>query len=510
MNKKTIAAIKRHRTRRLATLIAKAAYFYQKKQYDRMANMICNEFVDLGGVYIKFLQGILLRSEIMKRWDSPDRLKIFENLDHEPLDITEFLQKELPKDKLAMVALVQPQPFAAGSFGQVYYATLKDGSNVVLKVLRPMIGELLSHDLKLLTTFYRRFFVKLYKNVDIDLSRAVDDFRNSTMRETDYAHEAKFANELYEAYKHHPKLFIPRTYMELCTDNLIVQEYVDGLSVAKLIKLKHQGVDPKTYVQEILGSDLDEQLIMLSYESMMGVFKLPRVMGDPHPGNIRLMRGNRVGIIDFGISAQTPKDKSAYFGLIEAYDKIHNGSMDIAGMFERAMHFFVGDLYQALNRIGQFIGEKTLKDVTKIAGEAFQQASGTDMVIDDPRSDVGILTMINRAVNKGNRFGLVMKFENSEILRAAQTFSALVHSLGRTNQVNPRAVEQVVRDITRMHPEFLASHSDDQTSISDAVETVLNWLERVANRDPVLFQKLASKVRSSTVPVVESNGETNA
>ncbi len=509
MNKKAIAAIKRHRTRQLAALIAKAAYYYKKKQYDRMANMICNQFVDLGGVYIKFLQGVLLRSDMMKRWDSPDRLKIFENLDHEPLDIAQFLQKELPKAKLAQIALVQPQPFAAGSFGQVYYATLKDGSNVVLKVLRPMIGELLSHDLKLLTMFYRRFFVKLYKNVDMDLSKAVDDFRASTLRETDYKHEAEFANELYEAYKGHPKLFIPKTYLELCTANLIVQEYVDGLSVAKLIKLKSQGVDPKQYVSETLGSDIDEQLIMLSYESMMGVFTLPRVMGDPHPGNIRLMKDNRVGIIDFGISAKTPDDKSAYFGLMEAYDKIHNGSMDIAGMFERAMHFFVGDLYQALNRIGQFIGEKTLKDVTKIAGEAFEQSLGTNMVIDDPRSDVGVLTMINKAVNKGNRFGLVMKFENSEILRATQTFSALINSLDRSRQVNPRAVAKVVHDIRTLHPEYISTR-EDQTSLGDAIETVINWLERVAHRDPVLFQKLANKVRSGATPVVKSNGETNA
>lgn len=508
MDKKTIAAIKRHRTRRLAALIAKSAYFYQKKQYDRMANMICNEFVDLGGVYIKFLQGILLRSEIMKRWDNPDRLKIFENLDHEPLNIAEFLQKELPKEKLEQIALVQPQPFAAGSFGQVYYATLKDNSVVVLKVLRPMIQELLAHDLKLLTMFYKRFFIKLYKNVDIDLSNAVEEFRTSTLRETDYVHEAEFANELYEAYKGHPKLFIPKTYLELCTDNLIVQEYVDGLSVAKLIKLKSQGVDPKAYVKETLGSDLDDQLIMLGYEAIMGVFKLPRVMGDPHPGNIRLMHDNRVGIIDFGISAKTPEDKSAFFGLIEAYDKINKGSMDVAGMFERSLHFFVGDLYQALNRIGQFIGEKTLKNVTKIAGEAFEQVVGTNMV-SDSQSDASMLSMINKAVNKGNRFGLVMKLENSDILRATQTFSTMISYLGRDKQVTPVVLDRVVHDVSNIHPEYLAAH-DNNTSIGDAIETIVNWLERVALRDPVLFQKLVNKVRSSTTPVVESNGEQNA
>src|SRR5688572_16993322 len=118
MNKRTISAIKRHRTRRLATLLARAAYLYRRKQFDRMANVICDEFVSLGGVYIKFLQGVLLRSDIMKRWHNPDRLKVFENLDSEPLDIAEVLRSQLSPEKLAQISLVQPQPFAAGSFGQ--------------------------------------------------------------------------------------------------------------------------------------------------------------------------------------------------------------------------------------------------------------------------------------------------------------------------------------------------------------------------------------------------------
>ena len=48
-------------------------------------------------------------------------------------------------------------------------------------------------------------------------------------------------------------------------------------------------------------SDLTAQLRMLGYESIVAAFTLPRVQGDPHPGNIRIMTKNRVGLIDFGI-----------------------------------------------------------------------------------------------------------------------------------------------------------------------------------------------------------------
>lgn len=508
MNKRTIAAIKRHRTRRLASLITRAAFLYRRKQFDRMANVICDEFIDLGGVYIKFLQGVLLRSDIMKRWHNPDRLKIFENLESEPLDITAYLQKELPKDKLAHIALVQPQPFAAGSFGQVYYAQLHDGSPIIIKVLRPMIRELLGHDLRLLSMFYRRFFVRMYKNVDLNLDQAVNDFREATRRETDYRHEAAFADELYQTYKDHPQLVIPKTYLDLCTDDMIVQQYVDGISVATLVKLAEQGVNPVQYVKDTLNSDLDEQLTVLGYEAMIGIFNLPRIMGDPHPGNIRLMRDNKIGLIDFGISAKAPKEKAAFFGLIEAYDKIHKDSMDVAGVFERALHFFVGDLYQALIRIGQFVGSKTLKDVTKIAEDIFEQTVGTSQIKDDPKADINMLMTVNKAINKGNRFGLIMKIENSEILRATQTFTSLVSTLGRSKHVTPHVLDMVVKQIREQHPEYIGE-SNDATSLGDAIETVIAWLERVAHRDPALFQKLANKVRTTQAApaVVKSEGE---
>src|SRR5690554_5103129 len=134
---KTIASIKRTRTKRLAGLVTKAYFLYRRKQEEQMYNVICEEFMSLGGVYVKFLQGVLLRSQIMRKWHNPEKLKIFENLDHEPINIASLLQGELPKDKLQRIALIQPEPFAAGSFGQVYFGQLDNGQTIIIKVLRP-------------------------------------------------------------------------------------------------------------------------------------------------------------------------------------------------------------------------------------------------------------------------------------------------------------------------------------------------------------------------------------
>src|SRR5262245_17813822 len=108
-----------------------------------MANYLCDEFVALGGVYTKFLQGVMLRSEMMRRWHNPKRNNVFENLDTELIDLPALLRQELPPHKLGQIAQVQPEPFAAGSFGQVYYGTLRDGSPIIIKALRPLIRETL-------------------------------------------------------------------------------------------------------------------------------------------------------------------------------------------------------------------------------------------------------------------------------------------------------------------------------------------------------------------------------
>ncbi len=506
MKQQSIAAIKRYRTRRLASLATRCYYLHKRGKDEQMATLLCDEFVALGGVYIKFLQGILLRSKFLRKWQNPDRLKIFENLDSEPLDVVDFLRRELNAEQLSRITMVQPQPFAAGSFGQVYYAQLDTGDYVVIKILRPMVRELLRYDLRLLSTFSKGFFAKLYKNMNLQLDDALKEFRDATLRETDYRHEAAFADEMYRAYKDNPKFIIPKTHMDLCTDNLIVQDFMPGISVAQLVKLKEQGVDPVGYVYDMLGSDLDTQLRTLGYESTLGIFYLDRIQGDPHPGNIRLLSDDRVGLIDFGISAQAPPEKAAFFGMLQAYDKLFKGSQTAVSLFEQGLRFFVSDLYRALKKLASIYGKGDDKDylseVSGLAAQAFAEVTGTDIIEGNFTQDSTALSVINKLVNKGNRFGLVMRLEASDILRAVQTYTSLVSSLGRYQQVIPKVMDRVVTDVQKLYPEAIAD-ADNQIEVGDAIDIIMKWLERVAERDPALFRQLMSKIKMGNIKPIK-------
>ncbi|HEX6461863.1 MAG TPA: AarF/ABC1/UbiB kinase family protein [Candidatus Saccharimonadales bacterium] len=495
---KTIQHLKRQRAARLARIIGGAYYRWRGKQMDDMYRFICEEFMAMGGVYVKFLQGVLLRSDMMRAWQSPERLRVFENLDTEPIEVTSFLQKELPKEKLAHITNINPEPFAAGSFGQVYFGQHIGGKPIIIKILRPMIRETLKFDLKLLSIFMRRFSKRLYPNTDMDLRKPIEDFKNATMRETDYPGEAAFAAEMHRIYKDHPKFIIPETFTELCTENIIVQEYIDGISAAHLVKIKEQGFDPHDYVTQYLGSDLDEQLETIGFEYIVGIFALERVQGDPHPGNIRLMKDNKVGLIDFGIYARTPREKPALFGLLKEYQHMYQGKLDVADLFGQFMRFFSPELYLALDRINMLLpseqqSDNLARDIGTVAAEGFDKKTNNSSV-QQMIKDGSILKSINQLTNKDNRFGIIMRVESADMLRAAQTYITLVESLG-SDKVLPHVFEKSLNKIETAYGHF--THDDgNPLSVNRAVEVIAAWLERVAERDPVLFNVLSAKMRS--------------
>lgn len=499
-SKKTISAIKRYRTARVAHIAAKSVYYYRKRQEEKMYTFMCDEMVKLGGVYIKFLQGVLLRSTIMRKWHNPNRLDIFEDLTSEPINIGYFLQQQLPKEKLGQLAMVHPQPFAAGSFGQVYYAQHRDGTTVVIKVLRPLIAETLRYDLRLLRTLSKTLMPKLFPNIQVEAKQAFRDFIDATLRETDYIAETEFANEQYETYKDHPDLFIPKTYTDLCTKHMIVQEFVPGLSLAQVVRMKQQGVDPVTYVYEQTGSDLIKQLQVFGIELFWGIFSKPRIQGDPHPGNIRLLPDNKVGMIDFGIYARPTEQKAAYYGLLQEMQKMDEGNLDIPAMFGQFMRFFATDLYRALAKLSGYTagGQSDLThEVGKMIDRNFSMFGGEGS-LESAIKDGRILQHINKTANKDNRFGIIMKIESADTLRTAQTFDGILTNLN----IRPQVVTEVLRQVNkRVNDEmpWLATEQEPGMSVGHAIETVANWLERVADRDPALFKELTGKMGSDKI-----------
>jgi len=173
------------------------------------------------------------------------------------------------------------------------------------------------------------------------------------------------------------------------------------------------------------------------------------------------MTGNRIGMIDFGIAAPTPDNKAAFYGICGWMHQIYSNNFDISRLFEQFIRFFVNDLYRALRRLAShnhrclripLMRQKTiLRKSANWPRQPLKTAVGVENIralIEDGR----ILQIMNQVINKDNRFGLVIKLEASEILRATQTYMSLVDTLGRRTAVMPKVLRNVVERVSTRAP----------------------------------------------------------
>jgi len=100
MKPQSINSIKRHRAAKMAKIATRALYLQKRGKNAEMATFMCDELVSLGGIYIKFLQGVMLQSAFFKQWKSPNRYNIFENLDTEIINYLSYYKENYPQKHL--------------------------------------------------------------------------------------------------------------------------------------------------------------------------------------------------------------------------------------------------------------------------------------------------------------------------------------------------------------------------------------------------------------------------
>src|SRR4030067_1323322 len=190
----------------------------EKAMYD-----VVYEAVDaMGGVYVKLLQFISLRADLIPESAKKRFLTFYDHVVPEAIDVPYVLAREIGNEKLARFSAIETEPFASGTFGQVYRGTLIDGTSVVVKIKRTRLTEKLFVDfviIRLLGFLFDLFYEQHFVNVP----RLIGEFKNITYRELDHRTETENALYLWQHYRNHPVLFIPYTYAELSTDNIIVQ-----------------------------------------------------------------------------------------------------------------------------------------------------------------------------------------------------------------------------------------------------------------------------------------------
>lgn len=245
---------------------------------------------DLGPTYIKFGQILADRPDVVSERFRTELKKLQSNA--EPFSDTvalRIIENELRAKVEDVFEEFDRNCLASASIGQVYKARLKSGEDVIVKVRRPNIDQKIKLDLYLMRYLAANLAENYPEMAAINIIGVVDDFGQSIMAELDYFNESGNMLRFADMFADDPTVHIPKAYTEYTTKKVLVMEHVYGITPDNNQKLRDAGLDPVQI--SINGTNALLKMIMKE-----GFFH-----ADPHAGNMFIMPGNVIGLIDFGM-----------------------------------------------------------------------------------------------------------------------------------------------------------------------------------------------------------------
>ena len=245
-------------------------------------------FEELGPTFIKIGQILSTRPDLMPSEYIDELSKLQDNVKGESFhDVNEVFFEEFGKNIDETFDFFDIVPVASASIAQVHRARLKTGEEVIVKIQRPNIRELMKMDLSILLRITKLTKIKFQDSL-INPTDAVLELIDITEKELNFLIEKeniiKF-NKLNEGVK---VVISPRVFEKYSSSRVVTMEYMNGFKIDDINLLKKGGYDI---------DDLSRKLV-LSY--IKQVFEDNFFHGDPHPGNVIICEG-KICYIDFGI-----------------------------------------------------------------------------------------------------------------------------------------------------------------------------------------------------------------
>jgi ubiquinone biosynthesis protein len=258
----------------------------------------------LGPVFVKFGQMLSTRRDLLPD-DVAEELKKLQ--DQVPPfagdEAQRIIEKALGKPVSELFSVFEVAPLASASVAQVHKATLLDGRDVVVKVIRPGIGRIIEKDVALLYGLAALVQAAWSEGRRLRPVEVVAEYEQTIFDELDLRKEAANGSQLHRNFAGSEILYVPEIYWDYTRPNVLVMERIHGIPVAEVDALRAQGTDMKK---------LAERGVEIFFTQ---VFRDSFFHADMHPGNIFVSRDNPSSpqyiAVDFGIvGSLTPEDQS--------------------------------------------------------------------------------------------------------------------------------------------------------------------------------------------------------
>lgn len=222
-------------------------------------------------------------------------------------DFDKLLAKHTSPDFKSNFKHIDSKPFAAASIGQIHRAELKDGTKVVVKIIKSNFRKSFIRDVNKMKRWVRLglFFNPKLKKVGnpIGLLSHIEDY---TLRELDLMNEVNGKTRLENLAKDYnssfpmPKLRFPKIWSELSNSNVLVMEEIESPTLEKHLDSGTMEWNEMLQLFRIHGA----------FMFGLGVFH-----GDLHPGNAMMDDDGNFTFIDTGAICEAPEHvRKALFG----------------------------------------------------------------------------------------------------------------------------------------------------------------------------------------------------
>lgn len=247
------------------------------------------------------------------------------------LELKSQVERELGGAAESFYAEIAPISLAAASIAQVHRARLASGENVVIKVRRPGVVELVESDINALMGLAHLAERHMSGSEIYDPVGVVREFARSIRREMDFTREGHTIEKFRDNFKGTQWMYFPQVFWEQTSRGVLTLEYVDGIKVSDLESLDQAGLDRKLIARR--GADAFLEMVLNH-----GFFH-----GDPHPGNVLILPDNVICLLDYGIVGRLDDELKTF--LSDILFAIVNRDMDEV----ISLLLFAGDISDTLN-----------------------------------------------------------------------------------------------------------------------------------------------------------------